>query len=53
MLAYQRLVKLHDSVRFEITMTKLSDAFSEIEELLLKAYHGEDDNGGNEDLGDP
>jgi hypothetical protein len=52
MLAYQKLTKLHDNVRFEITMTKLSDAFSEIEDLLLKAYHGEDDDGGNEDLGD-
>jgi hypothetical protein len=34
-------------------MTKFSDAFSEIEDLLLKAYHGEDSDGGNEDLGDP
>jgi hypothetical protein len=53
MLAYQKLTKLHDSIRFEITMTKLSDAFSEIENLLLKAYRGEDDDGSNENLGDP
>jgi hypothetical protein len=52
MLAYQKLVKLHDSIRFEITMSRFSEALSEIEALLLKAYHGEDDDGGNEDLGD-
>ena len=37
------------------SMTEFNDAFTEIEGLLLKAYHGEEDDadGGNEDLGDP
>lgn len=40
---------------YEVAMTEFNDAFTEIEGLLLKAYHGEEDDadGGNEDLGDP
>ena len=36
-------------------MSEFNDALTEIEGLLLKAYHGEEDDadGGNEDLGDP
>lgn len=55
MLAYQKLTKLHDSIRYEVSMTEFNDALAEIEALLLKAYHGEEDDadGGNENLGDP
>ena len=53
MLAYQKLLKLHDGIRFDVVMTYYSDALTEIEELLLKAYHGEEDaDGGNQDMGD-
>ena len=36
-------------------MAAFSDALTEIEDLLLMVYHGEEDdaNGGDEDLGDP
>ena len=54
MQAYRRLTKLHDGIRYEVAMTEFNTAFTEIEELLLKVYHGEEDaDGGNEDLGDP
>jgi len=55
MQAYRKLTKLHDGIRYEVAMTEFNDAFTEIEGLLLKAYHGEEDedDGGNEDLGDP
>ena len=55
MLAYQKLTTLHDTVRYEVSMAAFSDALTEIEDLLLQAYHGEedDDDGGDEDLGDP
>ena len=48
MQAYRKLTKLHDGIRYEVAMT-------EIEGLLLKAYRGEEDedDGGNENLGDP
>ena len=53
MLAYQKVVKLHDGLRFDLVMTHFCDALTEIEELLLKAYHGEEDaDGSNEDMGD-
>ena len=51
MLAYQKLTTLHDTVRYELAM---SEALTEIESLLLRAYHGKEDaDGGDEDLGDP
>lgn len=55
MQAYRKLTKLHDGIRYEVAMTEFNDAFTEIKGLLLKAYHGEEDDadGGNEDLGDP
>lgn len=55
MQAYRKLTKLHDGIRYEVSMATFSDALTEIEGLLLKAYHGEEDeaDGGNEDLGDP
>ncbi|MBR6407875.1 MAG: hypothetical protein IKS19_04775 [Clostridia bacterium] len=55
MLAYQKLIKLHDSIRYEVSMSELSKALSETEDLLLKAYHGEEDDtdGGDKDMGDP
>ena len=54
MLAYQKLVKLHDTVRYEVSLSEDDRAFSEIEALLLKVYHGEEDaDGGHEDLGSP
>lgn len=55
MLAYQKLTRLHDGIRYEVSMAAFSDALTEIEDLLLKAYHGEEDeaDGGDEDLGDP
>ena len=36
-------------------MAAFSDALTEIEDLLLQAYHGKEDDtdGGDEDLGDP
>ena len=53
MLAYQKLLKLHDGIRFDVVMTYYSDALAEIEQLLLKAYRGKEDaDGGNEDMGD-
>lgn len=55
MQAYLKLTKLHDGIRYEVAMNEFNDAFTEIEGLLLKAYRGEEDedDGGNENLGDP
>ena len=55
MQAYRKLTRLHDGIRYEVSMTAFSDALKEIEDLLLQAYHVEEDdaNGGDEDLGDP
>ena len=54
MLAYQKLTTLHDTVRYELAMRDFDEALTEIESLLLRAYHGqEDSDGGDEDLGDP
>ena len=55
MQAYRKLTKLHDGIRYEVSMAAFSDALTEIEDLLLQAYHGEEDDtdGGDEDLGDP
>ena len=50
MLAYQKLTKLHDSIRYEVSMSEFSKALSETEDLLLKAYHGEEED--NTDGGD-
>ena len=53
--AYRKLTRLHDGIRYEVSMAAFSDALTEIEDLLLQAYHGKEDDayGGNEDLGDP
>ena len=55
MQAYRKVTRLHDGIRYEVSMAAFSDALTEIESLLLKAYHGEEDDadGGDEDLGDP
>ena len=55
MQAYRKLTRLHDGIRYEVCMAAFSDALTEIEGLLLKVYHGEEDDnhGGDEDLGDP
>ena len=55
MQAYRKLTRLHDDIRYEVSMAAFSDALTEIEDLLLQAYHGKEDdaNGGDEDLGDP
>ena len=55
MQAYRKLTRLHDGIRYELSMTAFSDAMTEIEGLLLKAYYGEEDDadGGDKDLGDP
>ena len=53
MLAYQKVLKLHADIRFDLVMSHFSDALTEIEELLLKAYHGEENaDGSNENMGD-
>jgi uncharacterized protein (DUF1778 family) len=53
MMAYQKVLKLHADIRFDLVMSHFSDALTEIEELLLKAYCGEEDaNGSDEDMGD-
>ena len=53
MLAYQKVLKLHDGLRFDVVMTYYSNALAEIEQLLLKVYRGKEDaDGGNEDMGD-
>ena len=53
MLAYKKLLKLHDGLRFDVVMEYYSKAMTEIEGLLLKAYRGEEDaDGSNEDMGD-
>ena len=53
--AYRKLTRLHDDIRYEVSMAAFSDALTEIEDLLLRAYHGKEDDtgGGDEDLGDP
>lgn len=51
---YQKLTTLHDTVRYELAMRDFDEALTEIESLLLRAYHGKEDaDGGDEDLGDP
>ena len=53
--AYRKLTRLHDGIRYEVSMAAFSDALTEIEDLLMQAYHGKEDDadGGDEDLGDP
>ena len=53
--AYRKLTRLHDGIRYEVSMAAFSDALTEIEALLLLAYHGEEveADGGDEDLGNP
>ena len=53
--AYRKLTRLHDDIRYEVSMAAFSDALTEIEDLLLQAYPGEEDDadGGDEDLDDP
>lgn len=55
MQAYRKLTRLHDDIRYEVSMAAFSDALTEIEDLLLTVYHGKEDeaDGGDEDLGDP
>jgi len=55
MQAYRKLTRLHDGIRYEVSMAAFSDALTEIEDLLLQAYYEEEDDtdGGDEDLGDP
>ena len=54
MQAYRKLTRLHDMIRYEVSMSDFSDALAEIEGLLLQAYHGEEDaDGGDENLGNP
>ena len=55
MQAYRKLTRLHDGIRYEVSMAAFNDALTEIEDLLLQAYNGEEDeaDGGDEDLGDP
>ena len=53
--AYRKLTRLHDGIRYEVSMAPFSDALTEIEALLWQVYHGKEDDadGGDEDLGDP
>lgn len=55
MQAYRKLTRLHDGIRYEVSMIAFSDALTEIEDLLLQAYYGNevDTDGGDEDLGNP
>ena len=55
MQAYRKLTRLHDGLRYEVSMAAFSDALTEIEDLLLVVYHGKEDDtdGGDEDLGNP
>ena len=55
MQAYRKLTRLHDDIRYEVSMAAFSDALTEVEDLLLTVYHGKEDeaDGGDEDLGDP
>ena len=54
MLAYRKLTRLHDMIRYEVSMTDFSDALTEIEGLLLQVCHGEENaDGGDENLGNP
>ena len=43
MLAYQKLTTFHDTVRYELAMRDFDEALTEIESLLLRAYHGKED----------
>lgn len=53
MLAYRRLTKLHDSIRYDVSKIEFCKAFDEIEGLLLKAYQGEEaEHGSDENMGD-
>ena len=54
MQAYRKLTRLHDGLRYEVSMAVFSDALTEIEDLLV-VYHGKEDDtdGGDEDLGNP
>lgn len=36
--AYRKLTRLHDGIRYEVSMAAFSDALTEIEDLLLQAY---------------
>ena len=48
------LRSLGTGVRYELSMRDFDEALTEIESLLLRAYHGKEDaDGGDEDLGDP
>ena len=38
MQAYRKLTRLHDDIRYEVSMAAFSDALTEIEDLLLQAY---------------
>ena len=50
----ERMLTLHDTIRYELAMRDFDEALTEIESLLLRAYHGKEDaDGGDEDLGDP
>ena len=53
--AYRDLTKLHDCIRNDPAAWRYSKALAFIEDLLLQAYHGKEDDadGGDEDLGDP
>ena len=54
MLAYRKLTRLHNMIRYEVSMADFSDALAEIEGLLLQAYHREENaDGGDENLGNP
>lgn len=55
MQAYRKLTRLHDGLRYEVSMAAFSDALTEIEDLLLVVYHGKEDDtdGGDKDLGNP
>ena len=41
--AYRKLTRLHDGIRYEVSMAPFSDALTEIEALLLQVYHGKED----------
>ena len=54
MQAYRKLTRLHDMIRYEVSMSDFSDALAEIEGLLLQVYYGEENaDGGDENLGNP
>ena len=55
MQAYRKLTKLHDTIRYELSMAAFSDSLTEVEDLLLQAYHGKEDDAdvSDEDMGNP